>query len=240
MSDLNVIENKKARQEEQMRGYPQSPPRGLLLDFGAVISVSVFERHRATEKILGLKPGQLSWLGPIDPSTDHLWRAMQKDEITERAYWATRAREMGNLVGESDWDVLTMLHRVRQTDPNEVVRPQIKKLIEATNRNGIKIGILSNELELFYGEEFPAKMDILKYMDFTVDATHTEILKPDPRAYQLAIDAMQLRPEEILFVDDQFRNIAGGVRAELQTQYFDLRDIDGNIQAIADRLQITL
>lgn len=223
-----------------VQAVPQTPPRGLLLDFGSVISVSVFERHRETEKILKLPPGTLTWLGPVDPSTDLLWQQMQQDQISEREYWAARARELGQRVGEGDWDVLTMLHRVRQTDPNEVVRPLIKRLIAQALRQGIRVGILSNELELFYGPDFLSRMDVLKDMVVIVDATHTEILKPDPRAYQLGIEGMGLRAEDILFVDDQFRNIAGGVRAGLQTQYFDLRDIEGNIRAVAQRLQLDL
>lgn len=224
----------------QSKNIPQTPPRGLLLDFGSVISVSVFERHRETERILGLPTGTLGWLGPVDPATDALWQSMQRDEITERDYWGTRAKELGNLVGEGDWDVLTMLHRVRQTNPNDVVRPIVKTLLAEAARQGIKVGILSNELELFYGKEFLSKMDILKDMVVIVDATHTEILKPDPRAYQMGIDGMGLKAEEILFVDDQFRNIAGAVRAGLQTQYFDLRDISGNFTAIAARLQLKI
>ena len=65
---------------------PRCAPRGLLLDFGSVISVSVFERHRASERLLGLHEGTLTWLGPIDPATDPLWESMQRDEITEREY----------------------------------------------------------------------------------------------------------------------------------------------------------
>jgi putative hydrolase of the HAD superfamily len=44
----------------------------------------------------------------------------------------------------------------------------------------------------------------------------------------------------MLFVDDQFRNIAGAVRAGLQAQYFDLRDVPGNVAAIAARLKLAL
>ena len=55
-------------------------PRGLLLDFGGVISVSLFERHRETEAALGLRAGSLGWLGPIAPETDALWQAMQREE----------------------------------------------------------------------------------------------------------------------------------------------------------------
>ena len=36
-------------------------PRGLLLDFGGVISITLFERHRTTERLLGLREGALDW-----------------------------------------------------------------------------------------------------------------------------------------------------------------------------------
>jgi putative hydrolase of the HAD superfamily len=71
-----------------------------------------------------------------------------------------------------------------------------------------------------------------------IDATHTLILKPDQRAYALAIDALKLPAGEVLFVDDQFCNIAGAVRTGLQTQLFDLRDVPGNMAAVAARLQL--
>ena len=216
--------------------FLQARPKALLLDFGSVISVSVFERHRDTEALLGLPAGSLGWMGPMAPDTDPLWQAMQRDEITERNYWESRARELGEAVGEPGWDVLTMLTRVRQTDPNAVVRPRMKTLVRQARAQGIRVGILSNELELFYGKEFLSRMDILGEMEVIVDATHNHILKPDPRAYALAVEALALKPEEILFVDDQFRNIAGAVKAGLQTQYFDLRDISGNIAAVAARL----
>jgi putative hydrolase of the HAD superfamily len=217
---------------------PQRPPKALLLDFGSVISVSVFERHRETESTLGLPPETLTWLGPIDPSTDMLWQSMQRDEISERDYWAIRAREMGAAIGERDWSVRAMLTRTRQTDPNAVVRPGMVKLIRRARANGILVGILSNELELFYGPEFLAQMSVLKDMAVIVDATHTGILKPDRRAYQLAVDELKTRADEILFVDDQMRNVVGAAKAGLQVQYFDLRDINGNIAAIATRLNL--
>lgn len=221
-----------------MNGGRAGRPRGLLLDFGSVISISVFERHRQTEEALGLPRGTLAWRGPLAPETDPLWQAMQRDEISERDYWATRARELGEAVGERDWDVLTMLTRVRQVDPNDVVRPWMRRLIRAARERGIRIAMLTNELELFYGKEFLARMDVLAHFDAIVDATHTGILKPDPRAYALAIEAMDLPAREILFVDDQFRNIAGAVKAGLQTQHFDLRDVPGQIASVAARLAL--
>lgn len=213
-------------------------PRGLLLDFGSVISVSVFERHPQTEQRLGLPAGTLTWLGPMAPHTDPLWQSMQRDEISERDYWATRARELGEAVGERDWDVLTMQSRARPVDPNQSVRPAMQRLIRTARERGIRLAVLSNELELFNGKAFMSRIDVLKSFDAIVDGTHTGILKPDPRAYALAIEAMGLPAGDILFVDDQFRNIAGAVRAGLQTQHFDLRDVPGQIAAVAARLEL--
>lgn len=213
-------------------------PRGLLLDFGAVISVSLFERHRDTEETLGLPPHSLRWMGPLAPETDPLWQAMQRDEISERDYWRERARELGGAVGEPDWDVLAMLTRVRHTDPNAVVRPGMKRLIRQAHAAGMRVSILTNELELFYGREFLSRMDVLRDIDGIVDASQTHILKPDPRAYAMAIDMMQMPAQEILFVDDQFRNIAGAVKAGLQVHFFDLRDVPGQLAAIEARLRL--
>lgn len=218
---------------------PRIAPRALLLDFGSVISTSLFECHRETEELLGLRAGSLTWLGPIDLSTDVLWQALARGEITERDYWATRARELGNALGEPGWDTPTMLSRVRHTDPNRAVRPRVTELIAATRAAGIRVGILSNELELFYGPKFLSGIAILRDLDAIVDATHTGILKPDVRAYQAASRALDLAPERILFVDDQFRNIAGGVNAGMQVQHFDLRDVHGSIAAIAARLGLS-
>ena len=216
---------------------PRSP-RALLLDFGSVISTSLFECHRDTERQLGLESGLLQWRGPIAPEADPLWRSMLRQEIGEREYWALRAEELGAAVGERGWTTATMLARLRHNDPNRVVRPQIARLVTAARARGLRLGILSNELELFYGPKFMTGMDVMRSFDVVVDATHTGILKPDARAYALAAEALEVEAGDVLFVDDQFRNVAGGFEAGMQVQHFDLRDVPGSIAAVAARLAI--
>ena len=48
------------------------PDRALILDFGGVISRTLFETHDLTEAALGLPSGTLTWRGPFDPATDPL------------------------------------------------------------------------------------------------------------------------------------------------------------------------
>lgn len=215
-----------------------SVPAGLLLDFGSVITFSLFEKHRDTEAILGLPPDSLTWLGPLDPGTDDLWQAMQRDEISERDYWARRAAQLGRACGEQDWTMLTLLKRVRHTEPNAAIRPQMAALVELAARKGIKVGILSNELELFYGREFLERLDIMRNIAVVIDGSRSTILKPMPQAYRAAVEAMDLPPARLLFVDDQLRNIAGAHEFGLQTQLFDLRDPGGCCDAVLSRLRI--
>jgi putative hydrolase of the HAD superfamily len=195
--------------------------KGLLLDFGGVISVTLFERHALSEQALGLPAGTLMWRGPFDPEGDQLWADMLADRISERDYWARRASEVGRLCGEN-WDMLTLIRRTRGPDANRHIRPEAVRTIRRAKAAGKRIGILSNELELFYGRDTMDRLDILKEMHSLIDATHTHILKPDPRAYELGCEALGLSPAEVVFVDDQPRNIEGARRAGLDTVYFDV------------------
>lgn len=210
--------------------------RALLFDFGSVISVSLFEQHRRTERHLGLPAGSLTWLGAVDPSTDPLWQDMLADRLSERDYWARRADQIGQACGEQGWIMATLLGRLRHDDPDAAVRPEAAALIRDAKAAGYKIGLLSNELELFYGRAFVERLAIRPLFDGWVDATHTKILKPDPRAYAQACDALQLPAHQVLFIDDQFRNIAGGVKAGLQVHWFELRDVPGNFRSLRARL----
>jgi putative hydrolase of the HAD superfamily len=195
--------------------------RGLLLDFGGVISVTLFERHALTEELLGLPSGTLLWRGPFDPDGDELWRDMLADRISERDYWARRAAETGRLLGES-WSMLDLIRRSRGPDPNRHVRPEAVATIRRAKAAGIRVGILSNELELFYGREMMEALDVLKLIDSLVDATHTQVLKPDPRAYALALETLGTRAEATVFIDDQPRNVAGARSAGLKAVELDV------------------
>lgn len=198
--------------------------KALVLDFGGVISRTLFETHELSEAALGLKPGTLNWRGPFDPQTDPLWRAMQADEISERDYWTTRTREVGRLVGE-DWQSMqTFVQRARGADVQAVIRPEAVAAIHAAKAAGCKLAVLSNELDLFYGADFRQRLPLLDLFDVIVDATYTGILKPDPRAYQDCLAQLGVRAQDAVFVDDQERNIEGALRCGLQVVHFDVRE----------------
>lgn len=197
--------------------------RALVLDFGGVITRTLFETHALTERALGLAAGTLTWRGPFDPGGDPLWCAMQKGDISERDYWATRTREVAALIGANWREMKDFVIATRGSDPLAVIRPQALAALDRAKAAGVKLAILSNELDLFYGKDFREKLPFLKDFAAIVDATHTEILKPDPRAYTLVTAALALDPGDCVFVDDQKRNIDGAARAGMIPVHFDVR-----------------
>lgn len=196
--------------------------RALVLDFGGVISKTLFETHALSESALGLPPGTLTWRGPFDPASDAPWRAMQAGEMTERDYWALRMRETAALVGEAWSGFAQFVGRVRGADPAAVIRPEALAAIAEARAAGHRLAILSNELDLFYGADFRAKLPFLADFDLIVDATHTGILKPDPRAFRLITEGLGLPPAACVFVDDQARNLKGAEALAMPFVHFDV------------------
>ncbi len=174
----------------------------------------MFERHAVSEVRLGLAPGSLIWRGPFDPTGDRMWADMIAGKTSERDYWARRAAEVGRLFGE-DWDVLTLVRRTAGDEPNALVRPEAVATARRANVAGLRVGVLSSELDLFHGREDMEALEIMRAMDSILDATRTRILRLEPRAYALGCQALGVAPQNVVLVDDQMRNVEGARRAGL-------------------------
>ncbi len=202
--------------------------QALILDFGGVISRTLFETHAQTEAALGLAAGTLTWRGPFcdlptsHPSSDALWRAMQAGELSERDYWLQRSREVGRLLGE-DWaDVQTLVQRARGAEPESILRPETVALMHDARAADIRLAILSNELDLFYGRALRRRLALLREVELIVDATYTGILKPDAWAYTACLEQLNLPAAQCLFIDDQPRNVAGALAVGLPALGFNV------------------
>jgi putative hydrolase of the HAD superfamily len=207
--------------------------KALILDFGGVVTRTLFETHDITERALGLPAGSLTWRGPFEPETDPLWRSMQAREITERDYWITRTREVGQLLGEDWTDMKTFVQRARGADAELVIRPEARDAILKAKEAGCRLAILSNELDLFYGVEFRKRFPLIELFEVIVDATYTGILKPDPRAYEQVIAELGLDRSRCVFVDDQKKNIEGAEAVNLPYVHFDVtRPAESYAQAL--------
>ena len=214
----------------------RSLTRALILDFGGVITRTLFETHDLTESALGLPAGSLDWRGPFAPETDELWRRMENGQISERDYWLSRAREVGRLLGEEWRRMSDFTVRARGDNPQAVIRPETLELIARAKEAGKKLAILSNELDLFYGADFRDKLDFLREFDVIADASHTGILKPDVRAYRECLTRLGEPAERCVFVDDQSKSVLGAASVGLLAVHFDVRDPQGGCDRAAELL----
>jgi putative hydrolase of the HAD superfamily len=148
---------------------------------------------------------------------------MLANELSEREYWDRRAREVGELIGEH-WTIQEFCRRYNLLPLPDVLRPETRLLVADAKRAGKKVGVLTNELELFHGKEWLDTIDVLKVMDAVVDATHTKILKPDPRAYAAAAAALRLSAYDIVFIDDQLKNARGATEVGMCGLHLDITE----------------
>jgi putative hydrolase of the HAD superfamily len=172
--------------------------------------------------VLGLAPGTLDWPGPFDPDNDPLWRDMLADRISERDYWQRRAAETGLLVGQQWTEPRSLMQQGQGDRPDATTRPEALAAVRAVREAGLRVAVLSNELDLFNGPAFRHELPILGLMHAIVDATYTGILKPDARAYKAVADALGVPIARCLMVDDQPRNVAGALAAGMQAEWFDV------------------
>lgn len=72
-------------------------------------------------------------------------------------------------------------------------------------------------------ETFPIakqKYDFLNWFDGVVVSGTEKIRKPDPAFFQILLDRYNLKAEEVLFIDDNFRNVKSALKMGVDTIHF--------------------
>jgi putative hydrolase of the HAD superfamily len=209
--------------------------KALLLDFGGPVLRTPFELLRGGEVRAGLPAGSLGWTGPFDPSADPDWQRMQRGDLTERDYWQRRADEFAALTGR-DASFRGLMDVLFAGTEEELVRPEAHDAIAAAKRAGLAVAVLTNDMRAFHGDEWVARMTVLREMDEVVDGSVEHVLKPDPRIYRLAVARLGVDAEDCLFVDDQPGNIEGARAVGMAAVWFDVTDPGGSYSAVAAAL----
>ncbi|MEV0291993.1 HAD family phosphatase [Nocardia sp. NPDC050710] len=85
------------------------------------------------------------------------------------------------------------------------------ELVGDLREAGIRVGMLSNSWAGTYPRDL---IDAL--LDPIVISAEVGLRKPDPAIFELAVDRLGMRPDQVLFVDDSMDNVAGARRAGLR------------------------
>ncbi len=206
----------------------------LLLDFGGVCLLNPVELHDKATEMLQLPAGTFPWLGPVDPSTDALWRDMIAGELTERDYWALRAVEVGKAAG-AEFDTRAYMTLLYEPPTSDLIRPEATAVVHRALTAGLGVSVLTNDMRAFHGRDWESGIDFLQMVDHIVDCSDTDILKPDPRAFARAEAMIGVSADRMLFVDDQPGNVQGALDYGLEALWFDIANAADSWAEVASR-----
>jgi putative hydrolase of the HAD superfamily len=168
----------------------------LLLDFGGVLTTSVWDSFAAFCRQKDLAEGAVRKLFREDPSALADLRDLETGRIEEHEFERRFAKRLG--LGEADRLIDSMF---------EGMRPE-PAMVEATRRaraGGISTGLISNSWSTsHYDRELLAEL-----FDAAVISAEVALHKPQPEIYLLAAERLGVDPGDCVFVDDLRENCAG-------------------------------
>ena len=65
------------------------------------------------------------------------------------------------------------------------------------------------------------EIGIYKYFKFNLKSNKLKTKKPRKKIYKLLIDKLNLKPEEIIFIDDKMRNVLGARKLKINAIHFE-------------------
>lgn len=176
--------------------------RGLLVDFGGVLTPSVAVSWRAFERAESLPKGTVF---------DYLARAYEDGADT-----GVIARyERGEIERETFETLMVadLAEHGHEVNPDRLVlrlfagmTPQggMWQVVDQARAAGVATGLLSNSwgLDAYPQDRLAASFDVV------VISAEVGVRKPDPRIFHIAAERLGLPPEACAFVDDLDRNVA--------------------------------
>lgn len=183
---------------------------GIIFDFGGVF-------NNAHESMIGFSAAALRFGYTPAALYDLLyhgpaWQAAKLGRITTDAYWRDVMTMLGN---DPNGDIAAFR---AELFVGEQLDAQVVAIAERLHKR-YPLALLSNatdELETLLAEKF----GLHHLFQVVINSARVGVAKPDPRAYQLALDGLGLPPHETLFIDDKPRNIVAAEQLGIHALLF--------------------
>jgi putative hydrolase of the HAD superfamily len=170
--------------------------RGLLVDFGGVLTTNVFDSFRQFCVREGLEPGTVKRLFRDEPEAVALLRQLERGEVGEEAFSERFAPMLG--VAEPRGLVDRLFAGTRADEA----------MVEAVRRaraGGVRTGLVSNS----WGAGRYDRDSLAALFDAVVISGDVGLHKPEPEIFRLAAGRLGLPEPACVFVDDLRENCAG-------------------------------
>lgn len=171
--------------------------KAFIFDFGGVVvrTEDHGPRHAWDER-LGLP------IGSVERAVHHsdLWVQAQLGRITQQAYWKGVAELL--YMRREDIDQLR-----KDYFSCDRLNYRLINLIRDLREADYPVALLSNEsLQL---ENRLHELGIDNLFDHILISAQIGVMKPDPTAFRVALQALQAAPQQTLFIDDSLVNVRG-------------------------------
>jgi epoxide hydrolase-like predicted phosphatase len=167
--------------------------RGLLVDFGGVLTSNVFESFRAFCRDEGLDSEAFLQIMRRDPEALKELRAVETGVLDEEEF----ARRLGARLGVAQTDGLVD-RLFAHIEPDEEMLAAVMRARGA----GIRTGLLSNSI----GKGRYDRSAFPELFDGVVISGEVGLHKPQPEIFRLGAERIGLSPEDCVFVDDLREN----------------------------------
>lgn len=174
--------------------------KAVLWDFGGVITSSPFEAFNRFEETNGLPKDLIRTVNATNPEAN-AWAQLESGSISVDdfdAKFAEEAGALGHRVGGKQ--VLALL--------SGELRPEMVNALKLIKRSH-RIGCITNNVNMGKGpgmapsqSKAQAVQAVMALFEVVIESSKVGVRKPDPEIYRLACQAMGIRPEETVFLDD--------------------------------------
>lgn len=179
----------------------------LLCDYGEVLSLPQPQADREAIESVVQETGPAFWASYWNHR-----RAYDRGDVTAKDYWTA-------VLGSCPTS--THLEAIVQSDAASWLHPNPLSLHAALRaaQRGLRLAILSNApLEIANSID---SRDWLAEFSPCLFSCSLGRVKPEPAAYLAALNALQARPDDVVFLDDRLENVVAartiGMRAEVFT-----------------------
>lgn len=180
---------------------PEQVLRAVLWDFGGVVLSSPFEAFNRYEAERGLPLDTIRTINATDPDTN-AWARFERSEISVAEFdeaFATEAGARGLEIRGAD--VLALLRGD--------IRPEMVHALDRVRAHGFRTACLTNNMSGGDGRRDAPATDrdaaieaVMARFDAVIESSKVGVRKPEVRFYEIACDALGVRPHDCVFLDD--------------------------------------
>jgi len=199
--------------------------RALLVDFGGVLTTSVWDSFADFCRGKGLDEGAVKRLFRQDPEAMGLLRQLETGAMSEAEFERRFAERLGL---DDASDLIDSMFRGMLPEPRMV------EAVRAAHEAGVRTGLVSNS----WSTDHYDRALLAELFDDVVISAEVHLHKPQPEIFRLACERLGVEPAEAVFVDDLRENIAGAEAVGMLGLLH--RDPDETIEKLEERLGLVL